>query len=410
MKKNISGKSIQTHLSGGVFFSVLANLFSEHIILISIIILACSIRIIPAYIFYGTGDVHTAFIQTQEINRGLNIYQVSSYNYYPDLIYLIWLNGVFVNWFHLPYQFFEKLPTILADMGIVLLIYLAGKRMYKSKKTGLLLSLLFALNPTSILISGFHGQYDSLILLCVLLILYLFQTYSWTKIRWTILLISILAVTLKQWGGIIIPFLMIRIHKIKEVVQFLLFFSFIMLVITLCTYLAYHYYFIQRVFFYQPPPDYGIGAFFEHFPSFFHKFPGSLVKSIFFLHKGIIAKLLFLFGLLGAFGKSRNEELYSGITLIFITVYTLSFGLASQYLTWIIPFALLSKDKMIIPYSFLSTCAIISFYLDRYKSAFTATIPLHIFSIGSFPLSYGKMLIIFWIFNLMWMGKKWVRI
>jgi len=89
---------------------------------------------------------------------------------------------------HLPFAFWLRLPCILADAGSVLVVWkyfartnvAAGRAVLPAGTTNLttgqLASLLvLALSPVSLVISGYHGNTDSLMIFLALLSLFLVE-------------------------------------------------------------------------------------------------------------------------------------------------------------------------------------------------------------------------------------------
>jgi hypothetical protein len=64
-----------------------------------------------------------------------------------------------------PFPILVKLPVLLADLGIVVLLARWASDSHSAHRA----SWLFALHPVSILVTGFHGQFDSVMLFFVLL-------------------------------------------------------------------------------------------------------------------------------------------------------------------------------------------------------------------------------------------------
>ena len=94
------------------------------------------------------------------------------FNNPPFMIHAIRCMGFFADATHLPFRFWLRLPSILADLGSLFLVWKLVEQTTALKLSPLALALL-ALYPGSILISGFHGNTDPLMIFFLLLSLYL---------------------------------------------------------------------------------------------------------------------------------------------------------------------------------------------------------------------------------------------
>src|SRR5437867_4443188 len=126
--------------------------------------LAVLVRVVPAAFFYGTSDVMAWELLGQLLLNGENFYGTELHNWPPLWIYFLaglWLVHAASG---LPIAFLVKLPPIAADAGLAVLLYRTGVRRGWSRRGAALAGLAYALNPISILISGYHGQFDSLMI------------------------------------------------------------------------------------------------------------------------------------------------------------------------------------------------------------------------------------------------------
>ena len=84
-------------------------------------------------------------------------------------------------------------------------------------------------------------------------------------------------------------------------------------------------------------------------------------------------------------------------------VLTIYFGLSVQYLVWLIPFAILERDKMVIPYIILGTLAQVGFYLFLAQNILFGNLSTEAsFQVKNIYLYfYGNLL--FWIFCVFWL-------
>jgi hypothetical protein len=134
-----------------------------------LLLAALLIRLIPAAMVYGTGDVQAWETWGKELAAGLTpyrdqtLYQVS----WPPL----WLPFPYVTYViselsPLPFSLLIKFWAIAADLIVTMLLYtFAGRYGQPAGRT----AWLWALNPVSIYTSAVHGQFDPLPMLCALM-------------------------------------------------------------------------------------------------------------------------------------------------------------------------------------------------------------------------------------------------
>ena len=138
--------------------------------------LAFFAKIVLALKTYGTNDVYAYdqfSVWTQYL--GVELYHFDPlFNHPPSMIYL--LHGLarvaFVT--GLPFQFWLRVPAIVADAGTLWLVWkLLGPRV--DQRSTFWALVLLAAAPPLILISGFHGNTDSVVIFFLILCIYLVQ-------------------------------------------------------------------------------------------------------------------------------------------------------------------------------------------------------------------------------------------
>jgi uncharacterized membrane protein len=95
------------------------------------------------------------------------------FNVPPLNIPVIRIMGWFADISGLPFRFWLRLPCVVADIGSLFLV--ASLLNNRSSKTKFALLLILALCPASIMISGFHGNSDPVMIFLVLLSIYLLE-------------------------------------------------------------------------------------------------------------------------------------------------------------------------------------------------------------------------------------------
>jgi hypothetical protein len=138
-----------------------------------IIILGTAIRLYLAFFFDGNFDMKSYDIVSNLFIQGQNIYhETTRYNYSPLwLTVLGLLKQIPVN---ISFSFIVRCFLTCIDL-LTLIVLIGIARLEKISDDGLIVvALLFYLNPVSFLITGYHGQFDNLALVCILIGLYMF--------------------------------------------------------------------------------------------------------------------------------------------------------------------------------------------------------------------------------------------
>lgn len=138
------------------------------------LVIGLSARLVLAATTYGTNDVYwwIKFMHLVQSLGSVEIYgHIQIYNHPPLMSAYLWLLS------HLPsvslehpgaFPFWFRLPGILADVGLVFVVYrLFGA--YCNDRTPAAAAILVALSPVLILVSGFHGNTDTIFPFLILL-------------------------------------------------------------------------------------------------------------------------------------------------------------------------------------------------------------------------------------------------
>lgn len=149
--------------------------YQFYITFLAIIIAGTAIRLYLAFCFYGNYDMESYDIVSDLVVHGQNVYnETARYNYSP-----IWFNilGILkVVSSGQPFHFAVRAFLTCIDL-LILLVLVSIARLQKISYEGLIaVGLLFYLNPVSYLITGYHGQFDNLALLFILIGMYLILT------------------------------------------------------------------------------------------------------------------------------------------------------------------------------------------------------------------------------------------
>ena len=138
---------------------------------------AFAIKIYIALTTYGSNDVLSweLFIATKRLYGGMGLYyRVEQFNHPPFIIHLLSFLAFLQDSISFPFPFWLRLPAIFADLAAVILVRKILLVADLPKRDPLAV-LLMALCPTSIMISGFHGNTDPLMIALLLLSVYLIE-------------------------------------------------------------------------------------------------------------------------------------------------------------------------------------------------------------------------------------------
>jgi uncharacterized membrane protein len=127
------------------------------------------IRLVPATLAYGTSDVLSWELLGRMLLSGENFYATRLHNWPPLWIYFTAAAALVHDATGLPFSLLVKLPPSAADAFIAVWLYRIGLTSGWRHSQATLAGLSYALNPVSVLITGYHGQFDSLMLAPTLL-------------------------------------------------------------------------------------------------------------------------------------------------------------------------------------------------------------------------------------------------
>lgn len=152
---------------GMVFISFFAFVKSNHRLL-AIIMLGTSLRLFLATVTSVNFDMEQHILNGKIFDSGeRNIYiNQPSYNYSPVIFYIIGFLYTFnKTLFFIPYPFVQRTyQTIIDLLTLLVLVQIAKKLKISSIRT----AVFYFLNPVSVLLSGYHGQYDNNAMLLLL--------------------------------------------------------------------------------------------------------------------------------------------------------------------------------------------------------------------------------------------------
>jgi len=366
----------------------------------------CSIILRTYFILNGSdiADIHSLHEMGELFLRGINPYLALNYNAYPPLaIYLEFATIKLSQFFNIPFYILIKLWPNLADIltGLVLCLFLIKKGV--KPIVAYAWSLTFLLNPISIIISAAHGQIDSIPSFLVILAI-LFLTFNFTKfyILLSALLLG-LAIAIKPNPLILLPFfLTFKKMDLKTMIIFLLL-TVVPVAILFSPFIQGNFHYILgKSFGYSGSNDFGLpailrGIYYQQTANYKLIFSREVLQA---------SKVFFLTGLfLLVFIFKNCDKLVKACLAVYLLFLGFYFGISAQYLSWILPLAILERDKMIIPFSLSGLVSLLGFYLF-----FNPTILAVQFSNiqpyqNQFMLIYILGNLVFWAVTSWWLIK-----
>ena len=187
--------------------------------LIAALAFATLIKLYLAARTHGTTDVDAYTEQLINIREfGAGTYYIrgafgNPFNHPPPMLHVLKALGFLADISGLPFRFWLRLFPTLADIGSVMLV----AKLLENHKDRFPLLLALALSPISIIINGYHGNTDCLVITFVLLAIYL------TQCRKSILLGGVafgMACSVKVVPTLFVPAVLLYLPDFRSRVKF----------------------------------------------------------------------------------------------------------------------------------------------------------------------------------------------
>jgi hypothetical protein len=325
-----------------------------------IFVICIFVRIIPAFIVYGTEDVYTMQIALSLLEQGKDPYSQSYiFNQSPFWVNVIYEMSKFIKIFKVPYHMLIKIIPIISDAIISVIIYKISLNLNTSIKRAVKLSFFYALNPISIIITSIHGNLVPIPVCFLVISVYILFFY---KGKYSILYSSLtlgIAIMSKIWPIFFLPVMLQKIKFLKNKLIYLIFSIIPFLISLFPLYLKNKTLVIDYFFKYKGQAGWwgftGLTSIWN-FPflrsfSYFYANKGSLILCS-------VIMLLYLF-------KTYKMSLFRALCLISLAFFFFTPGFGPQYLVWILPFLILTKDKMFFPFTLYITALFVIEYWFR---------------------------------------------
>lgn len=379
---------------------------TKYIFFIAILI---SLLIRLSFILSGkhVGDIYLLYNMGVSLFNGLNPYlKLDFYSYPPLAIYIQTLSVYLSSILHIPFMMVSKFFPNLADFLTAIIIYKFLTRSGTKLVVAACWSGLFLLNPLSIIISSAHGQLDSITNFFVILSIYLLQDKK--KYYYLSALALGLSISIKPNPVILLPFFLINLQgdlKIKLRYLALVSLPFILTLLPFATQNVFDI--LLKILGYTGVNDMSFSAVLR---GIWYDSTGSinlpLTKE--FIDVGKINFLSFYLFLFLYFSK---KQLIRACLSVYLGYLIFNFAVSVQHLIWVIPLAILIKDRMLIFYLIFATLAALGFYLFFGQNILLGNLSnlepfkKYIYPQESFAHLYVIGNFLFWVFNIIWLLK-----
>jgi hypothetical protein len=308
-----------------------------------LILIGLFVRLVPAFVLApgSNYDLESYAIVSKHVLALENVYTspdaAGRHPYLPLQLY--WIG--FASWFssrtNLPFDSMVRLSPIVFDVLISLGIFYILQS-YKGTINPFLGSLLYGINPLSVYVSAYHGQFDALPMFCILLGLYqggksATKTGFWLS----------LGILVKSWPILAFPSAWQAFSKLKQRIVLIAFVAFIPMVGILFYSLVFHAS-ILPIIKQAVTYNHGVGiwgyTYLLRVLGFTSKTVQFLVNHYLSLSRFItIAVLVFVW-----FAAAKFESPYAGFLTILVSFFAFTHAFSIQYLVWLLPFAILVGD------------------------------------------------------------------
>ncbi|MGB9776745.1 MAG: glycosyltransferase 87 family protein [Anaerolineae bacterium] len=311
--------------------------------LVVVVLVALLVRLLPNLLLpVGAGyDIESYQIVGNLVLRGEDVYTsqeaLRRHPYLPCQMYWMALSLWLSQTMHLPFVKVVRLNPILFDVGIAatLVVFFRRRSVSQAFQSGLL----YALNPVPVLVSAYHGQFDAVPAFFLLLSIGLVQASPF----WAGACLG-MGILIKSWPGLGLPSLMVALPDWRQRLRFLLA-SALFPAIGITGYTLFFnapvWTVIERAISY----NWGVGVwgytYFFHLLSVLKPESGALFAWL--VRYGRYLTLLAL-GLIWLW-RARREPVSEGVLKILVAFFAVTHAFSIQYLMWVVPFALLVRDR-----------------------------------------------------------------
>ncbi len=287
-------------------------------------------------------DITSYGIVGDLVHQGRDIYAspaaLNRYPYLPLQLYWMAFAGSLSDGAHLPFVAVVRLAPIAADVGIALVLWTSLRRSVELSRFAFQGALLYAINPLPVLVSAYHGQFDAIPLLCILLAMRSLPALPLVAGGW--LGLGILD---KSWPVLLGPSLLLIAQSWRGRLRFVAGVALVPLagiVIYLLAFDAQIGTMFERVLGYNR----GVGVWGY---TYFFNLLGNLWPELngIFLWFVLYGKYLTLAALAVVWLlRARHEPPAASTLTVLVAFLAVTHAFSIQYLTWLVPFAILGGE------------------------------------------------------------------
>jgi hypothetical protein len=314
-----------------------------------VVLVAALARLLPVlWLPVGAGfDIDSYRLVTDALLRGQEVYTAVAgrHPYLPFQMVIMGGMASLAAATGLPYVVAMKLPAMLADVALTGLIYRAVAY-DRGREWAAYLALLYALNPVSLLVTSYHGQFEAVTLLLLVAAWWLYER---RRVGASGAALG-LAILNKTWPVLFLPVVVLRLPSWRARIGY----SALALAVPALAVVAY-----LLAFDADPAPM--LGRALTHRGNAGYWGPSAVVFPTAAVWPGLQPLvdglllvrnwLLLAAALLALWWTQRQSALDAFLTLL-LAVFAVTVGIGIQWLVWLVPFALLAgQDRWLRLYS-----------------------------------------------------------
>ncbi len=182
-----------------------------------LLLIALIARLVPAvWLPVGAGyDIDSFRLVTDALLSGNEVYTsvLGRHPYLPFQMYIMAVMARLSEASSLPYVVAIKLPAIAADVGITWLIFHSLLESGRRRATAMTFALLYALNPVSVLVTAYHGQFEAVTLLLMVTSWYFWRfgrRYQGSAVALGFAILN------KTWPVVMLPVVWLRLRDTRS--------------------------------------------------------------------------------------------------------------------------------------------------------------------------------------------------
>jgi hypothetical protein len=375
-----------------------------------VVVIALVVRLIPAVVLpRGAGyDIESFRRVSETFLKGEGVYSsplVSGrHPYFPLQVYLIGAAMWLSRGTGLPFILTVKWAPILADSVLAVLIFQAVQRLSGFTGQAFVSSLLYALNPISVLVSAYHGQFDAEPAFLLALSWYFWHFGSSSERRIVLSALALgFAVLNKTWPALFLPIVLLRLRSTRQRLAYGLITLAIPITFTVLYVVAFRE---------DPSPLLKRALTHAGVPGWWG--PGAVVSVVgamtgwgepvlnWLAHYG----RWFVFAGVGlCYWLTRRQASVEALVTALLVLYVSTSGFGLQWVLWVVPFALLAGDVRGLDWYVLGTLV---YMLPSYYG-------YHLDSTLANAISFERLAVLMhicaipaWVITLVWVIRRLV--